>query len=145
MQYASVTDFVNLFQIDLNGTENYPVSVEDKQLATNQINHALRAATEELNLYIGARYDLPLTNWSDFVRDSCCRIARKNTDLYNDREKVRTDYEDVIAAFKKVAKGEIALFDFEGNQLPEQTTIQTIPTSRLTVINRAASVVKISF
>lgn len=145
MQYATVADFCSLFQIKLDGTATYPISADDRQTSVNQINHALRAATEELNLYIGARYDLPLTNWSDFVRDSCCRIARKSIDLYNDREKVRTDYEDVIAAFKKVACGELLLFDMLGDPLPEKTTVQAVAARPIVVCDRSVNVTKIVF
>lgn len=124
--YASVTDYIQQFSIDLTGTADYPISAEDQQKTKSQISKALTAASAEVSLYVSG-LNLP-SDVVAYLKYATCVIARKAIDLYTDREKVRSDYEDVIQNLCKLAEGKFK-----------------VPINRVYVGDRAVGVSKVEF
>lgn len=118
--YATVEDFLDQVQRD----EAIELSNQDDPNAgainRARILMALQNATQEINSYLGGRYKLPLEEPTpDYLRYACIVVTRKAMDLYSDREKVRKDYDDVIARLKAIASRTAVLIGNDGVPVPE--------------------------
>lgn len=109
MAYATEQDIVDLYGADAL------VAVADRDFDgvadAAAVARALDDATGEMDLHIGARYDLPLPNVPASLRRICIDIAmyRLATNGGSLTDEHRTRYEDAVATLKRIAEGKAAL------------------------------------
>jgi phage gp36-like protein len=84
----------------------------DGSLDTSVVSTALTNASEEMDSYIGVRYELPLTTTTPTVlKNYCCDIAMyrlsiESASLTDDK---RTRYEDALTWLSRLAGGKVTL------------------------------------
>lgn len=80
------------------------------------LDNALSDAAATIDLYLGGRYDLPLSSTPAALVDLCCTLAfyRLNRGRYTDD--LRKDYDDAIKTLEQISTGKIALD--QGGQEP---------------------------
>lgn len=108
MPYATQADIVLLYGADvLVVADRDGDGVPD----AGAVARALASASEEIDLYVGARYRLPLPEGVPMLAQWCVDIAvyrlAQTADVLSDE--IRRRYEDALSALKRVAKGEAAL------------------------------------
>lgn len=150
--FATVDDFLNLFEISLDGTDKYPVSPADKQKSIAQINSMLDKATSEILLYVASSYVVSPANTPPYLNYACSVIAGKSLERFVDREKIRTDYEDVIGKLEAISTGKLSLVGKNGRALKPiagsplaQVEGQAKVRSRTYIANRAVGTTVIDF
>lgn len=109
MAYAVKTDMVTRYGeqplVQLTDKEEpYTYEINDANL-----NAALDDASATIDLYLGGRYDLPLSDTPSALIDMCCILAFCRLSRGRMDDDTRTDYEDVIRRLEKIAKGDIKL------------------------------------
>lgn len=109
MPYATQADIVTLY-----GDAVLPVLADrdgDGLADTAAVARALESASQEIDLYVGARYRLPLPEGVPMLAQWCVDIAlyrlAQTSDVLSDE--IRRRYDDALAALKRVARGEAAL------------------------------------
>ena len=108
MPYATQADIVTLY-----GEAALVVALRDDagEPDAAAVARALASASEEIDLYLGARYRLPLPAGVPMLAQWCVDIAvyrlAQTADVLSDE--IRRRYEDALAALKRVARGEAAL------------------------------------
>lgn len=109
MPYATKADMLDRYEVkDLvqltDIAEPYTGAVVDAVLLK-----ALADASAAIDLYLGGRYDLPLSATPGALVDMCCVLAfyRLNRGRYT--EDLRKDYEDVLRTLEQIAQGRISL------------------------------------
>ncbi|MDR5655405.1 gp436 family protein [Ruixingdingia sedimenti] len=90
------------------------------------IGPALRDASDLIDGYVGARYDLPLASVPPQLRPWAVSIARYALHRNGAPDHVRRDYDDAIAALEDVVKRLIALPVAAGDAPPVAVTGQTM-------------------
>lgn len=108
MPYATQQDI-----IDRYGSDTLHIAADrdnDGVLDTAAITRALDDATAEINVYVGARYDLPLSTVPTVLVKLCVDIAlyQLATGTAGTDER-RQRYEDAVALLKRIATGELQL------------------------------------
>ena len=109
MPYAVQADLEQRFGIDAvltasdrngKGEINVPI-----------VTLALSDATAEIDTYLAAKYDLPLTTVPSILARICSDVAmyRMSADIGALTEEKRTRFEDALAWLKDVAKGTASL------------------------------------
>ncbi len=107
--YATLADLTARFGeqeiIQLTDRANPPAGTADQAVA----DKALADADAEIDVYVGAKYALPLPSVPDVLRRLCCDIARYR--LYEDRatDEVRMRYEDALGLLDRIARGVVSL------------------------------------
>jgi len=107
MPYATQQDLVDRFGED----ELIQLTDRDNSgsLDTGVLDQALADASEEIDTYVGARYQLPLSTTPKILVRWCADIARYH--LYDDAapETVVKRYDGVRSAMKLLAEGKTTL------------------------------------
>lgn len=108
MPYATRQDI-----IDRYGSDELIVSAdhdEDGVADTSVVEQGLKDASDEIDVYVGGRYTLPLTDIPPVLTRLCVDMA-----LYlmskppSITEEKRTRYEDAVKLLTKISKGEVTL------------------------------------
>lgn len=109
--YATQSDMEDRY-----GTEEVKLAADrdgDGVVDPDAITSCLTAATGEINTYVQAQYELPLSVVSEHLEHICCDIAMyklsADSPAYTDEKRVR--YDDAIAWLTKLAKGIVSLGD----------------------------------
>lgn len=108
MPYATQSDIVTLY-----GDAALVVADRDGDGLPDAaaVARALASASEEIDLYVGARYRLPLPAGVPMLMQWCVDIAlyrlAQTADVLSDE--IRRRYDDALAALQRVAKGGAAL------------------------------------
>ncbi|KMK68579.1 gp436 family protein [Puniceibacterium sp. IMCC21224] len=112
MSYATLTDLVER----AGETEILQISDRDgdDEADADVIGAALEDADEEINGYVGVRYNLPLATTPRLVTTWAVSIARYRLHRDGAPEHVVKDYDDAIKALKDVSRGLIAIPDAAG-------------------------------
>lgn len=147
MTYAKVHEFKTYYELEetleLGNIDNNEPGSEYPR-----IQQSLDLAAGEINQIISVSYTLPITTDIPFLRWANIVIARKNLSSYDEREKVRADYEDAIARLNAIAKGESALVDSLGQLLTRKETLHAdidIYKGKMFTGNRTATIPKFGF
>ncbi|MDR5655424.1 gp436 family protein [Ruixingdingia sedimenti] len=90
------------------------------------IGAALQDASDLIDGYVGARYDIPLASIPPQLRPWAVSIARYTLHRNGAPTWVEQDYKDALAALKDVAHGLIALPVAAGDTPPVAVTGQTM-------------------
>jgi phage gp36-like protein len=127
MVYATVSDFLKHYQLE-EFRELGNIDNDSEIEIESRIYNALSLASSEVDQIIGIKYPLPLpTNYKvPFLVWANVVIARKNLSSYEEREKPRLDYEDVIERLRYIAEGKSALVDTSGNIIKPITENQSV-------------------
>jgi len=109
MSYADKTDMLERYEekdlIQLTDfAEPYTGEIVDEVL-----DKALLDASSTIDLYLGGRYDLPLSSTPPALTNMCCTLAfyRLNRGRYT--EDLRQDYDDVIKRLEAISSGKIKI------------------------------------
>ena len=109
MAYATQQDIIDRYSLDelLILTDRD----QDDQPDTAVVDRALADATAEIDTYLAARYQVPLSSVPDVLLRLCVDIAiyRLSTDRAGGTEERRKRYEDATAMLRLIAKGEVSL------------------------------------
>ncbi|MBW7863059.1 MAG: DUF1320 domain-containing protein [Candidatus Hydrogenedentes bacterium] len=91
--------------VQLTDRANPPSGTADQAVA----DKALADADAEIDVYVGAKYALPLPSAPDVLKRVSCDIARYR--LYEDRatDEVRRRYEDALGLLDRIARGAVSL------------------------------------
>lgn len=84
-------------------------NVEMDQFSAEAKDKAIIDAAAEIDDYIGARYDLPLSPTPESLGRVSCDIARYRLYTEQPTEEVRQRYEDAVDWLRSVSKGLISL------------------------------------
>jgi phage gp36-like protein len=86
---------------------------------------AIAAASDEMDSYIGVKYELPLSATPQVMQDWCCVVTmfRMSPEASALTEEKRNRYNDAVKWLSGVAKGHITLGVSEGNE-----TADDVPT-----------------
>ena len=119
MPYATQQDIVDRY-----GADALYVAADrnnDNVIDTAAVDRALTDATDEINTYVGARYQLPLNPVPSVLLRLCVDIAlyRLSPGAALTEEK-RLRYDDVMALLRGIAKGTATLGISDGSEA--QTT-----------------------
>lgn len=107
--YATLADLEARFGaaeiVQLTDRADPPEGVADQAVA----DKALADADAEIDVYVGAKYALPLPAAPEVLRRVSCDIARYR--LYEDRatDEVRRRHEDALGLLDKIARGVVSL------------------------------------
>lgn len=101
--YAEETDLAGRFGV------NEISNLKSMQTDSYAVDNALQDATEEIDSYIGVRYQLPLPNVPNNLKRIACDIARYRLYYQQPTEEVRQRYTDAIDFLKRVADGKATL------------------------------------
>ena len=109
MSYATIADFLDGFDLQeaialTNQADPTATTVDETELQA-----ALDNASAEIDLYVGGRYDLPLTNPPAFLSQICLDVSRYRLEHGIPREDVRQRYEDALRKLEAIASGKIQL------------------------------------
>ncbi len=108
MNYALLEDITTLYSRDA-------LHVADRDgdgvVETDAVARALTSASGEIDSYIGVRYNLPIKDTSELLRQFCVDIAIYRLALARDvlSEEHRRRYEDTIKHLDKIARGTASL------------------------------------
>jgi phage gp36-like protein len=99
---------------DRNGEANVLLVADrdgDGSVDTEAVNNALSDSTEEIDSYVGVKYDLPLVSVPPILERICCDITmyRLAYDASSLTEEIRQRYDDALAWLKKLAEGKVTL------------------------------------
>lgn len=124
MAYATSTDLINRFSeaemIQLTDTTGSGV-VDAARLALE-----LASASGQMDVYLGAKHALPITDATQGQADDltriCCDIARYR--LWNDAasDEVRLRYQDAMRTLEMIAKGILPLLTISQADTPKSGT-----------------------
>lgn len=91
----------------------------------SRLSEALCNASLEIDGYLGARYEVPITAPTPpILQMLCLAIARYRLDIYRRREDVSAEYERAIAQLEKMATGKIALARANSELVPPKVLSQ---------------------
>lgn len=96
------------------------------------VETAIEDADNEIDGYVGGRYDLPLPSAPPILKRLSCAIARYRLFRTLPPDDVRQDYEDAVDALKRIASGTIRLPVPETETEPVSAT-PARPASRVSV------------
>lgn len=115
MIYATLTDL----QARMPPDELLEVADRDNSGTVDGgvVNAALADASEEIDSYLRARYDLPLPTQPPVLVGLCCTIARYRLHVYSKPDAVQADYDRAQKTLRDYAKGTAAL-DIGGAEAP---------------------------
>lgn len=111
MTYATKQDLIDRYTegelVRLTDTVNTPKSTIDD----TAVDRAIADAESLINGYLRSRMETPVSPARRDLTTATCKLARYY--LYKDlaTERVRDDYEDVIAWLKDIASGKVSLGD----------------------------------
>ncbi len=109
MLYATEQDMIDLF----GETEITELTNLDDPGATavdsTRLTAALEYASNEVDSYLAAQYQLPITSIPMVLTNKVADIVRYHLDFYKAREDVRVRYEDAIKWLKLLAEGKVSL------------------------------------
>jgi len=120
--YATVEQFLAHYQSE-ETRELSNIDGETSSPTIARLPLALQMAASEINQIIGVRYNMPITVVVAFLTLANIVIGRKYLDSFDEREKTRKDYEDVILRLTAIASGESVLIDELGNIIPPKPDI----------------------
>lgn len=108
--YATLTNF-KLY---------YEEKGEEIKLSDARVIEELKNAAGEINVYLGRRYVLPITQNVPYLRWATCAIAFKMLVVWGASEHDRDDYEDIIRTLEELSKpdSDLALVDENGVVVP---------------------------
>lgn len=109
MSYSTIADFLDGFDLQeaialTNQADPTATTVDETELQA-----ALDNASAEIDLYVGGRYDLPLTSPPAFLGQICLDISRYRLEHGIPREDVRQRYDDALKKLEAIASGKIQL------------------------------------
>lgn len=109
MAYAVEADLTKYF-----GEEQLLIAADrdaDGTADTDVISTALEAAEDEIDSYVGVRYDIPLTSVPGVLKRICCDLAmyHMSVDQQSMTEGKEKKYNDAIAWLTKLATGKVTL------------------------------------
>jgi phage gp36-like protein len=112
MTYATRADFLNQLKDDETTGLLSPDRVESLVQAAD-VDIWLEKASSEIDQYIGGRYSRAIAVGCSYLVYACVVIARKQSDLYLERDKVIRDYDDVMIWLKSIRdqKGDLIGID----------------------------------
>lgn len=121
--YATIYDFKQFYQgsewSELADIDNNTPGQDERR-----IGQALILAASEIDQIIGIRFILPITVKVPFLTWANIVIARKNLSSYDETDKIRADYDDVINRLQEIAKDRQPkrsfLIDESGSPVPER-------------------------
>lgn len=127
MSYATTEQFVTAFSneaVELTNLDN-PAAEE---VDIPKLQQALDAATAEIDLYLQVQYALPLPaeNIPPLLSQWCVDITRYRLDRNQPADDVRDRYDDAIKALRRVASGELNLFQSRASE----TSAEAVPRDR---------------
>lgn len=108
MAYASQTDIITIYsETALYVADRDGDGVPD----ADAIERALTMASDEIDSYLGVRFEVPLTTVPGVILQTCVDFAIYRLALSADvlSEEHRRRYEDGLALLKKLGKGEATL------------------------------------
>ncbi len=124
MPYATQAEIEQLY-----GTEQLEMAAPNADgsdgISASTVTIALVGTSGEIDLYIGKRYDLPLTRTVEYLKVACIDITLYRLCLSRDKltEEMRLRYEDHIKKLEKIAAGKMDLAfsstDIDGNVVDE--------------------------
>ena len=130
--YATQADMEAIY-----GTDQVLLAADrdaDGVVDPTSIASALSKATSEINSYIQARYNLPLSTVTEHLEQICCDIAmfRLSADSHAYTEERRERYKDAVKWLEKVAKGVVTLGVAEDTEdAQDAPTVDAITQTRL--------------
>lgn len=109
MAYAVEADLTKYF-----GEEQLLIAADrdaDGNADTDVISTALEAAEDEIDSYVGVRYDIPLASVPGVLKRICCDLAmyHMSVDQPSMTEGKEKKYNDGIAWLTKLATGKVTL------------------------------------
>lgn len=121
---------------DYFGEEEVLISSDrdgDGSADTDVIDTALANASREIDSYLGVRYDLPLSEDAEVLRDKCLDIAMYKMSIgagsMTSNKKER--YEDATSWLEKLSKGTVTLgIQEEEVDVQDETTISSTSEAR---------------
>jgi phage gp36-like protein len=105
--YASVADMIERFgeteMVELTDFEH------TGEVVAAKVERALDDASAEIDGYLAARFQLPVTDTPRLLSVLCSDIARYRLETRVNSEQARQRYEDALAKLRKIQSGEINL------------------------------------
>lgn len=140
MSYATQQDI-----IDRYGSDALHIAADrdnDGVLDVDAITRALDDATAEINVYVGARYDLPLSTVPPVLVMLCVDIAlyKLATGTAGTDER-RQRYEDAVALLRRIASGELPLGVDAGSGDDNAAEVELIGPARIFSRNKMGGLV----
>lgn len=117
MSYAAKADMLQRYE------EKQLIQLTDivepwtEAIVDSVLDNALSDASSTIDLYLGGRYDLPLSSTPAALVEMCCTLAfyKLNRGRYD--EDLRQDYEDVLKQLEHISSGKMKLD--QGGEEPE--------------------------
>ncbi|MBK67918.1 MAG: hypothetical protein CMP22_07280 [Rickettsiales bacterium] len=109
MIYATKADMLKRYEEKqlIQLTDN--VEPYTDQIVDSILDGALNDASATIDLYLGGRYDLPLSQTPTALIDMACRLAFYRLNRDRTSEEMRLDYTDVIKTLEQISQGKIRL------------------------------------
>lgn len=130
MSYATQQDI-----IDRYGSDTLHIAADrdnDGVLDIDAIARALDDATAEINVYVGARYDLPLSSVPGVLVKLCVDIALYQLAITTaGTDERRQRYEDAVGLLKRIASGELPLGLDVGSSDENASDVELIGPARI--------------
>ena len=109
MPYATQTDIIERY-----GEEELVIASDrdgDGEIDPEAVSKAVNDASDEIDIYLAARYDLPLSTVPGVLKRLCADIAlyRLSSDRGTATDEKRLRYEDAVKLLKLMAEGTVAL------------------------------------
>lgn len=122
MPYATQADIIERY-----GEEELAIAADrdgDGEIDTEAVSRAVNDASDEIDVYLAARYELPLQSVPGVLKRLCVDISlyRLSADRGTGTEEKRLRYEDAIKLLKLMAEGTVTLGLSEEDAPADQTS-----------------------